>query len=383
MPNRFSHFILSIALCALGLLIGLSFLERDDEYPVKWSDSQKMKGVCWVAGDSITHHNIDDLVHVGANWLSQTPFGWMGDYQLPEVVMSTNRVGWGESDRGLKHTALLAREKGVKTMLKPHIWLRSRDGKWRSDIAMTNEQDWEAWFDNYGTLILHYARLAEESNMESLCIGTELHQTTKHHPEKWRKLIREIRAVYSGQLTYAANWYKEYEDITFWDDLDFIGIQAYFPLSNHKMPSKKKLIRSWESHKKDIGKVAKRYNKKVVFTEIGYKNTDDAAIEPWSWPQHLDTEEVALSEQTQLACYQALFESVWNEPWMDGIFIWKWFNSSYRHDDIALYFEERSQRWNRRRQERGQEPIERPQIYFTPQLTRAKEELRQWYSRSQ
>ena len=374
------RFFAVIAFCVLLFFIGLSFLERDDPYLAGGIGNEKMKGVCWVAGDSITDHNIKDLADVGANWLSQTPFGSMRDYQRPEVIMHIDRVGWGESTRGLKQTALLARSQGIKTMLKPHIWLRNRDGKWRSDIAMTNEKDWKAWFQNYGELILHYARIAEESNMEALCIGTELHQTTKDHPEKWRKLIKEIREIYSGQLTYAANWYKEYEDITFWDDLDFIGIQAYFPLSNQKSPSKKILTSSWERHKKDIYRVAKRYNKKVVFTEIGYKNTDDAAIEPWSWPQHLDADNVTISEQAQVKCYQALFESVWDEPWMDGIFIWKWFNSSYRHDDIGLYFEERSQRWNKRRKERGQDAVERQQIYFTPQLTRAKEELRRWYS---
>ena len=381
MTERGWHILVISIYSMVVFLTTLSFLPVGD-LKMELADSEpKMKGVCWVAGDSIADHNIDDLLDVGADWISQTPFAWMGDYQSPDIGMNSDRVGWGESDHGLGHTAGLAREKGVKSMLKPHIWLRGREGKWRSDIAMTNEKDWETWFGNYGMIMLHYAHLAEESNMEALCIGTELHQTTKQHPEKWRKLIKEIRKVYSGQLTYAANWYQEYEDITFWDDLDYIGIQAYFPLSNHKIPTKEIINKSWDKHKKDIERVAKKFNKKVIFTEVGYKNTDDAAIEPWSWPQHLDAKEVKISEQTQLLCYQALFESIWHEPWMKGIFIWKWFNSSYRHNDIDTYFEERSGRWNKRRKDQGLESIERPEVYFTPQLTKAKEELKQWYRR--
>jgi len=241
---------------------------------------------------------------------------------------------------------------------------------------MNSEREWDEWFESYGAWILHYARLAEECKIESLCIGTELHQTIKR-TEEWRYLISEIRKVYSGQLTYAANWYKEYQDVQFWDELDYIGIQGYFPLSKKKNPSKKELLKSWKKHKGDLMKISKKYKKKIVFTEIGYKNTADAAKEPWTWPQDMD-HSVEVSDETQKICYEALFESLWYETWFDGVFIWKWFHSTYRHEDFDTYFAAWDKRRKERAERRGREM--RPPVYFTPQRTETIHTLRDWYS---
>lgn len=338
-----------------------------------------MKGVCWVGGDSISQHNFVDLKSVGSNWISQTPFAWQPDIYGPELNLNNNRAWWGEADKGLIHTTKIAKENGVKVMLKPHIWLRSDDGKWRSDIAMKSEADWRAWFANYEVMIMHYARLAEQLNIESLCIGTELHQTTKQHPDKWRELIKKIRSVYTGDLTYAANWYREYEDVTFWDALDYIGIQGYFPLSNTDDPSKSELITSWTKHKKNIIKVAQEFNKKVVFTEIGYKNTADSAKEPWTWPQHMDNNNVVASNEMQVKLYEAMFESLYHEEWVDGFFIWKWFHTTHRYTDFKEYFAAREARYDSLRRVRKRR--DRPKVYFTPQHTPALEILRLWYTK--
>ena len=71
--------------------------------------------------------------------------------------------------------ALIARARGIRTMLKPHVWLRN--GHWCGEISMTSEADWEQWFDSYRTFIMHYARFAETHGIGLLCIGTELQGT--------------------------------------------------------------------------------------------------------------------------------------------------------------------------------------------------------------
>ena len=336
-------------------------------------------GVCWVGGDSVSYHNIDQLTEVNGNWISQTPFAWQPDIFGPELHLNTDRAWWGEADRGLIHTTKIAKEKGVKVMLKPHIWIRSANGKWRSDLKMKSDEDWDKWFANYETMIMHYANLAQTHQIEALCIGTELHLTTKFHPDRWRAMIRKIRNVYDGELTYAANWYKEFEDITFWDDLDYIGVQAYFPLSHSENPSKEELVKSWEKHKHAMKKVADTYNKKIVLTEIGYKNTADSAIKPWTWPQNLELEKVVKSDQTQINLYEAMFESLYHEPWIDGFFIWKWFHSTHRYKDFPAYFTARQARFDSLR--RVRKWGERPKVYFTPQRTEAIHVLKDWYGK--
>jgi len=287
----------------------------------------KMRGVSWVAGDSVTEEQILNLKQHQIEWISQTPFGWQTAFNLPDIRMNTQsaRAYWGESDAGIIHTTLLAKKYNIKTLLKPHLWLRDQSGKWLGDIQMTNAAQWDQWFRNYRSFILHYAQLAEKEKIEALCIGTELHQAAVTQEKAWRELIRDIRKVYSGQLTYAANWYLEYEQIKFWDALDFIGVQAYFPLTKNKNPTLKELKAGWAKPISNINKIARKYKKPVVFTEAGYKSTTDAAIEPWAWPQRGGIPAGTESYETQVTCYEALFQSVWHQPWFSGMFIWKWY----------------------------------------------------------
>jgi hypothetical protein len=312
----------AIALLVFGLLGGVNYSKNSEEV----KPTYKFKGVSWVAGDSVTLEQLMQLRKYNVNWIAQTPFGWQKEYNEPEIRMSHgNRGYWGERDHGLIHTTELAKEAGLKTLLKPHIWLMNRDnGKWLGDIEMQSEEEWQQWFANYSAFILHYARLAEKQNIEALCIGTELYLTAVKREQDWRKLIREIRKVYAGQLTYAANWYKEYEEIKFWDELDFIGVQAYFPLSTKNEPSLSEIKEGWKKHLTAIHTLQATYNKPIVFTEVGYKSTPDATIEPWKWPDR-NWQQMQVSENTQAIAYEAMFQQFWRQPWFGGTFIWKWY----------------------------------------------------------
>ena len=85
-------------------------------------------------------------------------------------------------------------------------------------------------------------------------------------------------------LTYSANWGKstrvEYKQITWWDKLDYIGLSAYFPLYEWDSPSLEQLVAGWTTYTDhwggtyhwvdDIKAMHDRFNKDVVFTEIGF-----------------------------------------------------------------------------------------------------------------
>ncbi len=286
---------------------------------------ERHRGVSWEARGEITSEALAPLESIHANWIVQTPFGWQRAPDSPEVRLALEGVLWGELDHGLEATARWARERGIRTLLKPHIWLTRAEGKWRSDIAMKTDADWKAWFASYRAFILHYARLAERVGMEGLVIGTELHRTVEARPEEWRRMIREVREVYSGALTYAANWYEEYEDVPFWSELDYIGVQAYFPLSaDDSKTSLADLRTGWAVHKQAIAAVQRRSGKPVLFTEIGYKSTPGATREPWIWLGRREVRTAPVDYEIQKRAYQAFFETFWHEPWFAGAYFWKW-----------------------------------------------------------
>lgn len=312
-----------ISLFFIGLLVTATLLYTSA--PSK--KVEKQRGVSWVAGHQpVAKDDFKQLVKNHVNWIVQTPFGWQTDYKSPSLRLATDGGMWGESDVGIATTTRLAKESGIKTLLKPHIWMRPRDGKWRMDIEMDTEADWQNWFENYRTFILHYAKLAQKNGIAGLCIGTELHKTAVLREKDWRRMISEIREIYDGELTYAANWYKAFEEIKFWDALDFIGIQAYFPLAEKENPAIDDLRKGWQPHIEAIEELSRKYKKPVLFTEIGYRSSNDAAIRPWEWPKR-GSREIASTEdlQTQANCYEAFFQEVWGKEWFAGAYFWKWF----------------------------------------------------------
>ena len=63
------------------------------------------------------------------------------------------------------------------------------------------------------------------------CVGTELSKLSKHDAE-WRRIIGDVRKIYKGPLTYAAVQGPEFETLQFWDALDYIGLNNYYPLTD-------------------------------------------------------------------------------------------------------------------------------------------------------
>jgi len=334
---------------------------------------EKHRGICWVGGRQIVSiEELQKAANLGVNWISQTPFGWQRGHDNPQIG---NQIGssdgwWGERDEGLKETTRMAKSLGIKTILKPHIWLRDEEGKWRGEIQMNSEEDWQLWFKNYETFIMHYAQLAEDENIEMLCIGTELHRTCTEREMDWRALIQKIKSVYSGQLTYAANFADEYEEVAFWDELDFIGVQGYFPVANSENPSIEEVSEGWSKHIDRLKAFSNEHEKPILFTEIGYKSTKDAGIEPWEWPQRLpyDERETLFSEEAQANLYEGMFQSLFDQPFIAGFHIWKWYP----------YYQERIERFNQRSPESRYVDID-----FTPQGKLAESVMSKWYSAHQ
>ena len=285
--------------------------------------NQKQKGA-HVFGplDSI---NLQPFIKNNYNWITLVPFCGQNDIDSPTLVYHRgDKLDSTRKKNNWKNQITTAQAMGFKIFLKPHIWIHSpTEGKWRSDIFPTTESNWELWQKNYRDFILFYAKIAEETNVELFCVGTELSRLSVEKSEFWITLIKDIRKIYSGKLTYAANWMKEYKKITFWSDLDYIGIQAYFPLTKNKYPSIEQISEGWQKHLPSMEEVHAAFDKKIIFTEMGYKSTADSAIKPWKWIENYADHKDLVSFETQANCYDAFFNEVWNKDWLEGVHIWQ------------------------------------------------------------
>ena len=265
------------------------------------------------------------LIQNNIEWITMVSWGFQDDIDSPLVTHhSGDTIYMLRHDSSWVHRIKLAREAGFKVFFKPHLWLDTpSEGKWRSDIFPSNDEDWEIWQATYRDFILRYAKVAERAQADMFCIGTEFSRLSLEKPDFWRKLIQDIRKAYSGKIIYAANWYNEFENITFWDDLDFIGIQAYFPLVENVNPSVEQISNGWNKYIPAMEAIYKKYDRKIVFTEMGYRSTFSSAIKPWEWEENASSLDHSFSAETQANCYEAFFNTVWPKDWFAGVHIWQ------------------------------------------------------------
>jgi hypothetical protein len=297
--------------------------------------SEKIRAVTLDAVNPPRPGFLSDLRDLGVTHLTLVSFGFQPGYTTPEIQMHNDARWFSESDTGIRALGRAADSLGLRLILKPHIWVGdySTDGQSRHTIGFDTEADWQRWEAAYHRFLMHYARLAQDVDAAVLVVGTELANVVKQRPSFWRRLIADVRQVYDGKLTYAANWWEEYEAVPFWDALDYVGIQAYFELSAEERPTVPMLRDGWQPHKAAMQRLAARIDRPILFTELGYRNVSYAAAEPWRWPSRQEAGTRADSLQARL--YQAFFESLWHEPWFAGAILWKWHPEGARGRRIA------------------------------------------------
>ncbi len=290
------------------------------------SQQKKINGISFVAsGDSINIKHTQPVKKVQGNFVALMPFGFLRKIASPKIIHNTKRQWFGETEAGLIQYSKEFRNQNIKVMVKPQIWVWN--GKYTGYIEMDSEENWQILEKSYTSFILTYAKSAQKIKADILCIGTELEKFVLKRPKYWQELILKIREVYDGKLTYAANW-DEFKRVPFWGQLDFVGLDAYFPLSDKKSPSIKELEEGWQPHKNEILRIQKKYQKPILFTEFGYRSVDFNAKEPWNYDRN--SGEVNL--QAQVNGLKAIHNQFWKEEWFAGGFLWKWF---YKHDKVG------------------------------------------------
>ncbi len=290
--------------------------------------ASSINGVCLVAPrNSMQPSDLDDIQAINANWVAVVPYAF-NDGSSPQTYYSTDGYWWGEGRTGVIETIRQAKAVGYKIMLKPHVWVKGQG--WPGDFTLNSEAEWQQWEASYAAFTNIMTQIADSMDVELFCIGTEHRQAVVQRPDFWKHLIDTIRTQYKGKLTYAANW-DNFENVVFWDQLDLIGIDAYFPLSDGKTPAVAALVEAWEDPVDDILDVQQAYGKPVLFTEYGYRSTDFTAHGHWQYGR----KDVVPNMEGQQRAYEALYKVFWDKPWFAGGFLWKWYTQHDGHEEEA------------------------------------------------
>jgi len=267
--------------------------------------------------------DVEEIYELGCDSISLSFVLFQDDYDSNTIYAKDDRTA---PDYRIRETILLAREHGMKVMLFPYLLLDNpSEGKWRGAIAPT---DREAWWKSYNEKMVHYAEIAEACGVESFSIGSELSSMDMTRDlQHWRDLIKQIRSVFSGMITYTANW--DHRDIPFWDDVDYLAVSCYFEIAKTRNPTLEDLITGWKPYKKDLDEWYARTAKgrPMIFAEIGYPSIDGGAMHPWDY-----TKPDPADPQEQFLCYEA-FRKTWeNCPYLGGVYFYAWFEKGGPQD---------------------------------------------------
>lgn len=303
----------------LSALAGVAFAQPS-AIPV--DPAARVRGFCYEAPRRRPEHNpFEELAALGCTWVSLTPFAHMRSDRDPGLRFDPEAEWWGESDAGIAESARQARAAGLRVMLKPHIWLRPEGDSWHGSIRMTTPEDWDEWFDRYASWMTHMADLASREQMDALVVGHELPAASLDPSleEEWRRVIAEVRVRTGARLVWSAHWEREFEHLPFWDAVDVMGLSLYAPVCPTPNPSPEAIAAGWATLAGRIEAVARRWNRPVLLTEVGFRSSADAAARPWLWRS-----DAPLDLALQACLYENLFLTCWDQPWMGGVFVWKW-----------------------------------------------------------
>lgn len=276
------------------------------------------------------------------------------------------------SDDAIAAAIQALQAQGVTVSLKPHVDPAAivNGCSWRgnftwptTDGTTTEQEAWlTAWFTSYQSFILHFAQIATENNVGMMVIGTEFKDLTGNNcPNSsgtscqvyWEQyVINPLRQQYPNlMLAYGANATSagdEFTSVTFWNDVDIIGVDGYFPIndssdcntSSPPDPTLAQLVSGWTDNPCSGGfnAVAALQNlsnaypgKQLIFTEIGYPSATGSNAAPYNY-----TPTGTYDATEQENCYEAFFEVFSQQTsWMKGVFWWDWTVSAPGSDDTG------------------------------------------------
>jgi len=222
---------------------------------------------------------------------------------------------WGTDDATVRRLVRDAHRRGLKVMIFPIVRLKALGpGRWRGTLQPS---DRAAWWAAYQRFILHYARLAEDTGAALLSVGSEL-GSMEHEEARWRRLVADVRAIYRGRLVYSANW-DHYPEVGFWDALDYVGINAYHPITARDDAPQAELSAAWRMIRDKLLVWLAFVDRPLLFTEVGYPSIDGGARRPY---HHGATGPVDLEEQRR--AYTAFRDAWRGQERLAGAFFWIW-----------------------------------------------------------
>lgn len=294
------------------------------------SDEPRLNGLNLTAyttegyADPKVQADLQTTKDIGSNTVTIVPTWYMSSSSADVVKPNAKKT---PSDTSLETVIGFAKDIGLMVILKPHVDVI--DDSFRGDIQ---PRDRARWYDSYEDFIGYYADFASRVGVDIFTVGTELGSLSAD-TDPWRQIISVVRSKFAGQLTYAANW-DEVDQVQFWDSLDLIGVDAYYPLASEgDRPTEDDLVSAWQTPIANLEATSVRWGKPILFTEIGYPTQVGAASHPFEVREGEPEDQAA-----QATAYRAAFTAFEDVPWLRGMSWWSWRADPSKSEQLEIDF---------------------------------------------
>lgn len=329
------------------------------------SFSPTYKGYNYVSYYNGAYSDADSMAAMAASGANSAAL--VLDYGLnvttSRVYADTRPGGFTDPLTALSSAIREAAQLGLSVMVRPLVdFLPGAYGAAPTNLGTYQPLDWRAYFNpgntaaffaSYKTMIVNQAKAAQAGGAALLCIGTEIDQLTgPQYLAYWTDIIASIRAAYTGKLTYSAIWDDAISpwagahglpagtgnlatQVSFWSQLDYVGLDVYAAISDKANPTMADLVAGWNQTPTDpvtksvtgnqsliqyFETVAKQIGKPLMFTELGYQSASDAA-------RNADYTQTGVFDPVMQAnLYQAFF-TAWQQSGdssLAGVYFWNW-----------------------------------------------------------
>lgn len=318
----------------------------------------------------------------------------VGSYTRDTAELIDPSIYYGEtpSDQEVLEAVSFYKSQGYKVMIYPFLLGYRSDKPWRGRLTLPSVPEVNSFMtktSGYNAFIKHYIDLLQNENIDGFLVGSEMEGLTfsaaPYYPavDHFINLIQYAKSSFpsSVKVSYAANWSEYHHDPAtgiyhldpLWNEADFVGIDAYFPLTEKHSTDYEEIYDGWESGEYyDYYYNAPDYNtrhnlapeyaiknirywwenkhfnpgnvqtswvpksKKIWFTELGFASVNATTVQPnifvdstsseGGYPRG-STQETSFT--TQAVALNASLDYLNAQEWIDNVFIWTWDTRPY------------------------------------------------------
>lgn len=228
-----------------------------------------------------------------------------------------------------------AKARGLRVMIKPH-YLNVQTGN-NLAFPVYRPRRPDRFFASLSENIQRHAAIAAASQADRLVIATEMGgQITGYaYHDHWTTLIRTVRRIFSGNLTYAATVSTDWPDsesaneaafVSFWPQLDEAGFDIYPTLTTQPDTSTGELIAlhyrndRGQNTVEHVRELVERVGIPVLFTELGIRSMAGTLGASGDWEL-----KGGADQRIQANALEAAM-TVWSREgvgWLLGINLWE------------------------------------------------------------